>query len=45
MNKMWLILLIAITMVVAGCAGNDTETTTYTDNDVEVTLTTPEDAE
>ncbi|WP_244603378.1 hypothetical protein [Methanococcoides sp. NM1] len=45
MNKMWLILLIAITMVAAGCAGNDAETTTYTDDDVEVTLTTPEDAE
>ncbi|WP_233085152.1 hypothetical protein [Methanococcoides orientis] len=45
MNKIWLILLIAITMMAAGCAGDDTGTMTYTDDDVEITVTTPEDAE
>ncbi|MEL4304757.1 hypothetical protein [Methanococcoides sp. LMO-2] len=40
-----LILLIAITMIAAGCSGDDSETTTYTDDEYEVTVTTPTDAE
>ncbi|WP_440952122.1 hypothetical protein [Methanococcoides sp. FTZ1] len=45
MRKVVLILLIAITMVMAGCSGDETETTTYTDDEYEVTVTAPEDAE
>lgn len=45
MRKMWLILLIAITLIAAGCSGNDTETTTYTDDEYEVTSSVPEGAE
>ncbi|NYT18839.1 MAG: hypothetical protein GKC08_00890 [Methanosarcinales archaeon] len=35
----------AITMIAAGCTGNDADTTTYTDDEYEVTTTIPEGAE
>ena len=42
MKKMLLLILLVLSLMVAGCSGDETETTTYTDEDgVEVTTTVP----
>ncbi|NPE30811.1 hypothetical protein HNV12_23225 [Methanococcoides sp. SA1] len=42
---MWIMIFMVATLITAGCVGDDTETTTYTDDDLEVTTNTPEGAE
>ncbi len=45
MKKMWIMIFMVAALITAGCVGDDTETTTYTDDDLEVTTNIPEGAE
>lgn len=45
MRKIWIMIFMVAALITAGCAGNDAETTTFTDDDLEVTTNMPAGAE